>query len=74
MTLFMELYRKHAHALLTDSFLVPWVLVILPTDSQNELLFLQSGFKESQEGHVDFMCNLVETKECISLETAPLRS
>ena len=41
MTLFMEFYRKHAHALLTDSFLVPWVLVILPTDSQNELLFLQ---------------------------------
>ena len=67
MTLFMELYRKHAHALLTDSFLVPWVLVILPTDSQNQLLFLQSGFKESQEGHVDFMCKLVVTKECMSL-------
>lgn len=73
MTMFMEFYRKHAHALLTDSFPVPWVLVILTTGSPNELLFLQSGFKESQEGHVDFMCNLVETEEYFSLEIAPLR-
>lgn len=41
MTMFMEFHRKHAHALLTDSFPVPRALVILATDSENELLFLQ---------------------------------
>lgn len=70
----MEFYRKHARALLTDSLLIPWVLVILPTDSQNELLFLHRvDSRKSQEGHVDFVCNLVETEEYISLEIVPLR-
>jgi hypothetical protein len=66
--------QKLSHALLTDFFLVPQVLVILATDFQNELLaFTESGFKDSQEGCADFMCNLVETEEHISLDIAPLR-
>lgn len=72
--MFMKFCRKHAHAPWTDSFHVIQVMVILATDSQNELtIFTASEFKESQRGHINFTYNLVETEDYISLETASLR-
>jgi hypothetical protein len=64
----------HAHSLLTDSLPGPQVQVILTTCPQNEPLSSQSGLIQNQEGYADFMCNLVGTEVCLSLDIVFHRS